>query len=1102
MKSIRVSQRLVLGLVGFMLAPSRAPCQTVRIGAEARIPENPRSHYSRYVNWRPADGETVLLNPPRISWPYSFDWPNNWKDALHVFTLQISANPDCSAPAVNVTCHFNFYNTIAELKDTEKWYWRVGCDVGTKNERWSQIRSFIIAADAVSWDRSALARHGLAKLSHPRILFNQNNLEQIRALAHTNPASKACLDYMRRKADGVLKKPWWGNFPETDLQEKPRQAFYTIAADLAMVCFVWRMTGDEKYAGIKERAVTWAGYPPGGRASPEGLGGDGSEDATQGNEFLALLFDWLYLDLNDDERRTMIRSLEWRTAHIMNTFSWRARRKGGPMLRLTFRSGAKAFTHEAEDLALAGTTRIVKHKNASEGKLVELGDKNASISTKVTLAAGPYAITVRGFGPAPNKDAFYVVVDNQKPQRGFIQNWGEAALKFTIKRAGEHTLRILPDPNELGMQIDTIRLTVHADQRLQLRRTPEWCDFHWEVAVPSLATEVVVEPFNYYAKGEVWWDSVHMAAANGEELLKNPDFSRANGKAPANWRSNTYRTDAEIGFDQQAGRNQTGAVGILCSDSSERGAWGQTVSIKDQKTLSVKGWYRTSADLMTAAVRSSSLSGMASSHQYESSMDTAVCGLVLYEHSAVGREWFELMLNYLIGITCGHGFDEAWNEGAGYGTSKCKWLMNATMYFDTALPDADLGRNPFYRRIGDWFCRVIPVGMDHHAWGNQRNASRGNHLAHMRKFAFLTGEGRFLLNWQQYGRGRHSFSTWRPWIEYVLPTYYDAPKPTPETDNIGVFPIAGWAMAASGPPSLASTYEQGIGVIFQCRPRGGYSHSFNSDNSFQLHAYGQMLNHGGGSSGNRDAYAYHTMSHNTILVDGLGQAQPGRGQLYPTYGRLAGFARGDKYVYFAGDATRCYPKKPGNYSRWGLPLHNVYQERALPHLERFVRHILFIRNKYFVIYDELASSKPATYTWLYHLRPDGPFSFDPKTFAVDYSVKDVRVRLQHLASPDKLRLDDRQGLDGFINPLTGEDCRKWRKTDILCGHNLWISNEEPAKEWRFLTVIYPVPTGREIPAIERLDDATVRIGNEVICFDPKSPAVAQADILVDAAALR
>jgi len=88
--------------------PGIAP---VRIGSEAIVPENPRSHYSRYVNWRPADDEIVGLNPPRISWPYWADWPNDFSDTLHTFTLQISPNPDCSNPLINITCPFNFYNT-------------------------------------------------------------------------------------------------------------------------------------------------------------------------------------------------------------------------------------------------------------------------------------------------------------------------------------------------------------------------------------------------------------------------------------------------------------------------------------------------------------------------------------------------------------------------------------------------------------------------------------------------------------------------------------------------------------------------------------------------------------------------------------------------------------------------------------------------------------------------------------------------------------------------------------------------------------------------------------------------------------------------------
>ena len=797
----------------------------VIIGAEARLPANPRSDYSRYVNWRPADTEVVHLNPPRMSWPYWPEWPNEWGAAHHVFTLQIASDRAFSNPVVNVTTAFNFYNTLPELSGANTWYWRIGYDRGQAGESWSPVRSFVIADDAVVWDRSKLLIPQLVQYNHPRILFNHDNIDVIRGLAKTHPESRAALEYMRSEANGILKKSWWKDFPKSDTTTEPKERFYGIAGDLTLVCFVWRTTGDDKYAGVKERAVTWASYPPGGRASPEGLGGDGAEDASQGNEFLALLFDWLYQDLNEEERNTMIHSLEWRVDHIMNSFAWRS------------------------------------------------GEK-----------------------------------------------------------------------------------------------------------VPG-----------------------------------------------------------------------------------------------------------------------QSLSGTVRSHQYEASMDTAACGLALYEHSEIGREWFELMLHYLIGITCGHGFDEAWNEGPGYGTSKMKWLMNATMYFDTALPDANLGKNPFYRRIGDFFSRVIPVGMEHNAWGNQRNASRSNHLANFRRLAYLTGEGRFLLNWREYGGDQ--FSTWRPWIAYVLPACYETPEAEPEKDYTALFPTDGWAMAMTAPPSLRATYQNGAGIIFQCRPRGGYGHSFNSDGSFQLFAYGQMLNHGGGSSANKDAFSYHTMSHNTLLIDGLGQAQPSVGQLLSAYGRLIGFEEGENYTYMAGDLTDCYPQKPGHFARWGLPLDKVYTKRALPHLQRFIRHILFVEGKYFIVFDDLSSSKPALYTWLYHILPDTPLEVDPDFFTFHYTVGDVEVKLQHFSTPNALTIEDRKGLDGFINPFTEEDYRKWRKEGPLCGHNLWISNAQKACDWRFLALIYPAREEAELPSVRGLGAYTIQVDGDVICFNPKSAEAEGATLIVDTSAM-
>ncbi|MFO7946523.1 MAG: DUF4962 domain-containing protein, partial [Armatimonadota bacterium] len=233
------------------------------IGEDAVVPVNPRSLYCRFVNWRPADGETVDLNPPRMSWPFRADWPEEWGNAAHIYTLQISENADCSDPIVQTTCEYNFYNTLPALERGETYFWRVGYDVGTPSEVWRQVRSFTIAPDAVTWDRSALADLDMTQLDHPRICFNSENLEQVRRLADEHPGSKAALEQMISDAETIMSKPWWDDFPQTDREDEPKQAFYTIAGDLVKVAFVWKMTGDDKYSGVVDRAVIWAGYPPG-----------------------------------------------------------------------------------------------------------------------------------------------------------------------------------------------------------------------------------------------------------------------------------------------------------------------------------------------------------------------------------------------------------------------------------------------------------------------------------------------------------------------------------------------------------------------------------------------------------------------------------------------------------------------------------------------------------------------------------------------------------------------------------------------------------------------------------------------------------------------
>jgi len=815
--------------------------ERVIIGAESLLPDNPRTHFSRSVNYAPADGETLHLNPPRFRWRYN---PEGDRDGLFTFVFQVDDSPDFESPVVDVVTPFNFYNTIAPLKGNGPFWWRIGyirgdTPGGGKPFLWTPARMFRLAGDALVWDRSVLASPNFSGKPHPRILINDEVRERLLERIGTDAETRAVFERIREIADGTVESPWYRNFPDNDREEAP-ELFYRMAQRLCYVAFMYRMTGEEKYASVKSRALTFASYPKGGRSSPEPMG-ESSEDSTQNTEFLALLYDWLYPDLSESERAVFVNSLEWRIDHFVNNFAWKRER------------GGKRVVH-----------------------------------------------------------------------------------------------------------------------------------FHG-----SLAT--------------------------------------------------------------------TGA-----------------------------------------------------SHSFEGFWDTFPAALAIYEDSEVARLCFHLGVNWMVGVGSSHGFDEGWNEGPGYSNSKFKWLLNAMQYLDSVFPEFRAGANPWLDRIGEWFCRVTPVGMKYAPWGHQSN-NRGyyeyNRIHNFRRLAYLTGNGVFLKNWRELG-GPEKFleSSTRLWSECVLDACYDEPRERVEDDPVGFFPLGGWVMVGTRPPSTGECYETSVGMIFQSS-LGAYSHSFANENSFHIFAYGEDVSFAAGTS-EYEPHAFHSMSHNTVLVDGLGQLQPNPPET-PRVGFIRAFRRGGGFVYWAGDATDAYPRhpiaRPGDW--WGT-LDSLYTRCALDYMKRFIRHVVFLRGKYFVIYDDLACDRPARFTWLYHILPRDPIDIDEGACTIDYMVGDVPVRIVHIAGRGNLEIIDMQGEDGFKNPLTGEDYTNRlgrhptgvRKKEHIAGHNLYISNKKKSKEFHFLSVIAPVKPGENFPEIRRIDDWTVEVDGETVSFDASTGSGAR--IIIDVQAIR
>ncbi|MFC1607672.1 heparinase II/III family protein, partial [Candidatus Latescibacterota bacterium] len=510
-------------------------------------------------------------------------------------------------------------------------------------------------------------------------------------------------------------------------------------------------------------------------------------------------------------------------------------------------------------------------------------------------------------------------------------------------------------------------------------------------------------------------------------------------------------------------------------------------------------------------VHRSSLATSGESHAYEGFWDTFPAALAIYEEADIAKTCFHLGVNWMVGVSSSHGFDEGWTEGPGYSNSKFKWMLNGMLYLDSVFPEFEANKNPWLISIGEWFRRVTPVGLKHAPWGHQSN-NRGYYewgrASNFRRYAYFMGDGVLLRNWRETtGPDGINELSFRPWTECLARAFYGVPEESYESDPVGVFPLGGWVMAGTQPPSSPDCYKKSVGMIFQCRPVGAYSHGFASENSFHIYGYGEDLSYASGTS-EYEPHAFHTMSHNTIMIDGMGQSQP-RFLEKPRVGYLRAFQRGDGYVYWAGDATNAYPNHPLKRSGgWWGTLDPIYNERDVSYLQRYIRHVVFLRGKYFIIYDDLACDKPAQYSWLYHILPGDPVEYDRASGTFDYKVGDVPVRIVHIANRGDLDYIDMQGLDGFKNPLTGEDYTEKlgrlpggvRNKEHLAGHNIYLSNRTKQRDFHFLAVIAPIKQGDDFPEIKRLDDKTVSVDGDIISFDPSTKH--NADIVVDVEALR
>lgn len=318
--------------------------------------------------------------------------------------------------------------------------------------------------------------------------------------------------------------------------------------------------------------------------------------------------------------------------------------------------------------------------------------------------------------------------------------------------------------------------------------------------------------------------------------------------------------------------------------------------------------------------------------------------------------------------------DGSWHEGMLYQN----YMLTMTLPFMVSLRQVtgidllpyEYLENYTYWRLYNYVpgtdLPLMPFGDIEAKWGNSY-ASHGT----LRFIANEFGDGRaeWLARELADATIRTSYIWTAPWYVFEFLYYNPSVDPVPPEglplartfpDLEGAIWRTGWAEDdllfgfKTGPYGGRFAHDAFVNdeypfeqpcVLTGCQLLIGHDH--NDANSFYLYGSGAWL-----APENLGFQFEQAYFHNTLLIDGQDQYRPPdnlQGQ-YPEYFRGTDAALVDtvntpSFDYLAADATRRYQQITGD-------------------LERYVRHVLFVRPGYFVIVDELVAGAPHQYEWV------------------------------------------------------------------------------------------------------------------------------------------
>jgi len=462
--------------------------------------------------------------------------------------------------------------------------------------------------------------------------------------------------------------------------------------------------------------------------------------------------------------------------------------------------------------------------------------------------------------------------------------------------------------------------------------------------------------------------------------------------------------------------------------------------------------------------------------------DLSVGALAIWDEDPEALEWLKWSARTFVAFYPWFGGPDGGSaEGVGYytGTNLCS-ALGQRMLWKRAI-GIDLAGHPWYRSTGYFMMYGHPPGQpasqfsDHSpAAGapNDTKAAAAMILGDWFRDPHVIAYGQAVAA----GMGGRTFRS-AAWNGYLIPELWVTEGPFGRTEPAPLTELPhGRAFRDVGVAFLHSAMadaKRNVFFEFRCSPYAGFNHAHADQNSFNITAFGERIVVDSGyytSYGDEHHYGWtiQTKAHNTLLVDGRGQAS----RVLDAYGRIVGFEQGEDWAWIAGEAATAYRD---------------------PLMKRFRRQVVWLKGadvQTYVIFDSLAAAdgRPHEYAWLLHT-PTRP-AVDAKAQHADVRGETARARVTWL-EPKGLAIS---ATDRFDPPAENwrPDKQKYKLP------NQWHLTAVPgskAPAQTFLTVIQVarIDADAKFPAPVAVGPTGVQINNTLIRFTNDSARIRRDD---------